>query len=124
MSCENCGVVKDATKRIQKDRRAHELKKLALVCLTVVLVAACICATVVGCYTIKAQQDTIIEQQYALNMQYAQLMEYVAGAEITTETVTNEADAGDGGTAIAGNDNMVVGGNDNTVVGGDLHGEG
>lgn len=115
MSCENCGALKDATKRIQKDKRAHELKKLALVCLTVVLVAACVCACVVGCYTVKAQQETIIEQQYALNMQYAQLMEYVAGAEITTETTTNEADAGAGGTAVAGNDN--------TVVGGDLNGE-
>lgn len=101
MSCDNCGAVKDATSRIQKDKRAHELKKRALVCVTIVLVVACICATVVGVYAIREQQETIREQQYALNMQYASLMEYVAGAEITTETVTNEADAGDGGTADA-----------------------
>lgn len=111
MSCESCGAVKDATARIQKDKRAHELKKMLVVCGAVVLVVACICGTVLGCYTIKKQQETIIEQQYALNMQYAQLMEYVSGAEITTET--NTADAGDGGTAVAGEGNMVVGGDVN-----------
>lgn len=111
MSCESCGAVKDATARIQKDKRAHELKKMLVVCGAIVLVVACICGTVLGCYTIKKQQETIIEQQYALNMQYAQLMEYVAGAEITTET--NTADAGDGGTAVAGEGNMVVGGDVN-----------
>lgn len=80
MSCENCGVVKDATNRIQKDKRAHELKKRGLVCATIVLVVACICATIVGVYAIQEQQETIREQQYALNMQYASLMEYVSGA--------------------------------------------
>lgn len=108
MNCGNCGAVRDATDRIQKDKRAHELKKLSLACLTAVLVVACVCATVLGMFTIRKQQETIIEQQYALNMQYAQLLEYVSGAEITTETETYEADAGDGGTAVAGNNNTTT----------------
>lgn len=115
MGCETCGAVESATSRIQRDKRAHELKKLALVCLTIVLVVACVCGTVLGVYTIEKQQETIQEQQYALNMQYAGLLEYISGAEVTT---THEADAGDGGTAVAGNGNTVVGGD----VGGDLNG--
>lgn len=108
MSCETCGAVKDATARIQKDKRAHELKKLALVCLTIVLVVACVCGTVLGMFTVRKQQETIIEQQYALNMQYAQLMEYVAGAEVTTETI----DGSDGGVAakIEGDNNSISAG--------------
>ena len=110
MSCESCGAVKDATARIQKDKRAHELKKMLVVCGAIVLVVACICGTVLGCYTIKKQQETIIEQQYALNMQYAQLMEYVANAEVTTTTET--IDGGGGGVAakIEGNGNSVSAG--------------
>lgn len=107
MGCESCGAVKDATTRIQKDKRAHELKKLLIICEAIVLAIACICGTVLGCYTIKKQQETIIEQQYALNMQYAQLMEYVAGAEITESTA--EAD-GDGSIAVAGDGNTTAGG--------------
>lgn len=114
MSCESCGAVKDATTRIQKDKRSHELKKISIICLAVVFSIALVCATVLGVYAIREQQETIREQQYALNMQYASLMEYVAGAEITTETITQEADAGDGGTAVAGDGN--------TVAGGDLNG--
>lgn len=113
MGCETCGAVKDATNRIQKDKRAHELKKLALVCLTVVLVTAIVCATVLGVTTVREQQSTILEQQYALNMQYAGLLEYIAGAEVTTETTTHEADAGDGGTAVAGDGNTIAGGDVN-----------
>lgn len=105
MGCENCGAVQDATKRIQKDKRTHELKKIALVCGAVVLCVACICGTVLGIYSIEKQQETIIEQQYALNMQYASLMDLIAGTEVTT---TNEADSGDGGTAVAGENNTVV----------------
>lgn len=111
MSCESCGAVKDATARIQKDKRAHELKKMLVVSGAIVLVVACICGTVLGCYTIKKQQETIIEQQYALNMQYAQLMEYVAGAEVTHESA--ETGDGDNGTAFVGDGNTVVGGDMN-----------
>lgn len=113
MSCTNCGAVQDATNRIQKDKRAHELKKLIIVCMAVVLVVLCICGTVLGCYTIKTQQETILEQQYALNMQYASLMEYVAGAEVTTTTET--IDGSDGGVAakIEGDNNSISAGGDN-----------
>lgn len=107
MNCSNCGAVKSATDRIREDRKKQEIKKLLIVCGTVVLVAACVCGTVLGMYTIKKQQETIIEQQYALNMQYASLMDLLSGAEIT-ETTTNEADSGDGGTAVAGENNTVV----------------
>ena len=50
-----------------------------------------------------AQQETIREQQYALNSQYASLLDYVAGAEIITESA-------EGGTAIVGDDNTTAGG--------------
>lgn len=113
MGCDTCGVVNDATARIQKDKRNHELKKLALVCMTIVLVVACVCATVLAMFTVRRQHETIMEQQYALNMQYASLMDYVAGAEIVTETETYESNTDDGGTAIVGDQNTVIGGNVN-----------
>ena len=112
MGCENCGAVQDATKRIQKDKRTHELKKLLIVCGAVVLVVACICGTILGMYTVKTQQETIIEQQYALNMQYAGLLDLMSGAEITSEYV--DTGDGDNGTAFIGDGN--------TVAGGDLNG--
>lgn len=108
MDCNNCGAVQDATSRIQKDKRVHERNKLLIACGTALLGVAMVCGTVLGCYTIKKQQETIVEQQYALNMQYASLMEYVAGAEITT---SDEASAdGDGSIAVAGDDNTTAGG--------------
>ena len=109
MNCNDCGAAKDATNRIHKDKLIHERSKLLIVCMSVLLGVAMICGTVLGCYTIREQQNTIIEQQYALNMQYASLMEYIAGAEIT-ESV---AESGDGGTAVAGQGNTVVGGDMN-----------
>ena len=107
MSCENCGAVHSATERIKNDKRNHERKKLLTVCLSVLLGVAMVCGTFLACYAIKQQQETIREQQYALNMQYASLMEYVAGAEITTETA--EAD-GDGSISVAGDGNTTAGG--------------
>lgn len=112
MSCENCGAVKDAAARIRKDKRTHELKKLAIVCGAVVLSVACICGTILGIYSIKAQQQTIIEQQYALNGQYWELLEYVKGLTVTVEettTATAEAD-GDGSISVAGDGNITAGG--------------
>lgn len=107
MSCETCGAVKSATERIRKDKQLHERKKLLTVCITVLLAVAMVCGTVLGCYTVKKQQETIVEQQYALNLQYAQLMEYVAGAEVTTTTET--IDGSDGGVAakIEGDNNSI-----------------
>lgn len=105
-----------AVDHIKDQREANRTYRLKTYCLTVFACILVICATALAGFAIYSQQKTIIEQQYALNMQYAQLMEYVANAEITTETVTNEADSGEGGTAVAGNNN--------TVVGGDLNGNG
>ena len=82
------------------------------VCLTCLLVIAMICATVLGCTAIMAQQETIREQQYALNMQYAGLCDLLYGAEIVTETI----DAGEG---VA----IKVEGEGNIKSGGDMNGE-
>lgn len=105
-----------ATEHIREQRKRGQNIKTIAACLTVLLAVAMICATVLGCFAIVKQQETIIEQQYALNMQYASLMDLLYGAEVTTETTTNEADAGDGGTAVAGENN--------TVVWGDANGDG
>lgn len=101
--------IEAATKHIKGQREANRMAKLKLYCLTAFACVAVICAAVVACFTIHSQQMTIIEQQYALNMQYASLMEYVAGADVTTEF----ADSGDNGTAIVGDGNMVAGGDVN-----------
>lgn len=106
-----------AAQHIRGQREANQTSKVKLYCLTAFACVVVICAAVAACFAIYSQQQTIIEQQYALNMQYASLMEYVAGAEVTT-TTTHEADAGEGGTAVAGDGNTVVGGD----VGGDLNG--
>lgn len=102
-----------ATEHIREQRKKNANTRIIAYCLTAILCITIICATVLGCYTIRKQQETIIEQQYALNMQYASLIDLLYGAEVTTETVTNEADSGDGGTAVAGENNTVVWGNMN-----------
>ena len=102
-----------ATQHIRDQRKRLENTKTIAACITVLLVVAIVCGTVLGCYTVKKQQETIIEQQYALNTQYAKLMEYVSGAEVTTETI----DGGNGGTAIK------VEGDNNTTAGGDVNGK-
>lgn len=76
--------------------------RLAIVCLTILLLASIICGTVIAV-------STIVEQQYALNAQNASLYDLLAGAEVTTE----EINANDGGTAIYGNGNTTVGGDYN-----------
>lgn len=112
MNCDACnGAVKDATHRIQQDKLAYKHKEFLIVCLTVLLAVSIVCATVMGCYTIR-------EQQYALNMQYASLMEYLSNAEVSTETI----DSGEGGVAakIEGNGNTVANGVPNSA--GDANG--
>lgn len=113
MDCGTCkGAIEDATHRIQRDKMAYEHKKLLTVCLTIIVAAAMACGAVVGCYTIRKQQETIVEQRYALNMQYASLMEYLANAEISTETI----DGGEGGVAakIDGSGNTITNGSSAT----------
>lgn len=96
-----------AAEHIRNQRKKSENDRLKIICLTAFAAVVVVCAAVVSCFAIYSQQQTIIEQQYALNMQYASLTDLLSGAEIT-ETTTNEADSGDGGTAVAGENNTVV----------------
>lgn len=100
-----------ATEHIREQRKRNANSRMIAVCLTCLLVVAIVCATVLGCTAIMAQQETIREQQYALNMQYAGLSGLLSGAEIVTEY----ADTGDGdnGTAVVGDGNVFAGGNYN-----------
>ena len=100
-----------AAEHIRQQRNRNANSRLIAVCLTCLLVVVMICATVLGCTAIMAQQETIMEQQYALNMQYAGLSDLLSGAEIVTEY----ADTGDGdnGTAVVGDGNVFARGNYN-----------
>lgn len=101
-----------AAEHIREQRKKNAHLRLIICCLTVLLIVAMICATVLGVTAICKQQQTIIEQQYALNMQYAGLLDLMSGAEITSEYV--DTGDGDNGTAFIGDGN--------TVAGGDLNG--
>lgn len=101
-----------ATEHIRAQRKRNENSRIIAVCLTCLLIVAIICATVLGCNAIMAQQETIREQQYALNMQYAGLCDLLYGAEIVTEEYTAESD-GDGSISVAGDGNYTVGGDVN-----------
>lgn len=74
--------------------------RLAIVCLTILLLASIICGTVIAV-------STIVEQQYALNAQNASLYDLIAGAEVI------EIDGGDGENAVYGDGNTTVGGDYN-----------
>ena len=74
--------------------------RLAIVCLTILLLASIICGTVIAV-------STIVEQQYALNAQNASLYDLLSGAEVI------EIDGGDGGNAVYGDRNTTVGGDYN-----------
>lgn len=79
--------IEAATEHIKGQREANKMAKVKMYCLTAILCVLIVCAAVVACFTINAQQETIREQQYALNMQYAGLLEYIANAEVSTETI-------------------------------------
>lgn len=103
-----------ATQHIREQRKANENMRIKVYCLTVLLIVAMVCATVIACFSIYSQQQTIIEQQYALNMQYSGLLDYVAGAEVTTTTSKYDAQAdGEGSIAVAGDGNITAGGDVN-----------
>lgn len=74
--------------------------RLAIVCLTILLLASMICGTVIAV-------STIVEQQYAMNAQNASLYDLLAGAEVV------EIDGVDGGNAVYGDGNTTVGGDYN-----------
>ena len=108
MDCNNCGAALDAANQIKKEKRAHELKRLAIICGSMFLCVVAVCASVLGCIAIKEQQNTILEQQYALNMQYSGLLDLLSRIEVTT-VQESEAD-GDGSIAISGDNNITAGG--------------
>lgn len=108
MGMDTCeAAIMDAAKKIKAEKSKNGTKKLVIICGTVIICVLLASLAVFGCFTVHAQQETIREQQYALNMQYSSLMEYVSGAEITAETAEAE---GDGSVAVAGDGNTTAGG--------------
>ena len=103
--------LKSATKRIKKDKEVARTKNVVIVCASFILCTLIVCLTVLGVYTVKAQHDIIIEQQYALNMQFSGLLDWLSSSEID-RTIT-DTDASDGGIAIIGDSNNVAGGDIN-----------
>ena len=105
-----------AAEHIRTQRKRFQNVRFITACITVLLVVAMICCTVLCFHAISEQQEIIRAQQLVIASQYDQLTGLLSGAEIVTEEYVNEADSEDGGTAIAGNGN--------TDAGGDLIGEG
>lgn len=69
--------------------------RTAIICLTVLLLAAIVAGTTIAV-------KTITEQQYALNMQYAGVMELLNGVTIT--------ETGENGIIVQGDGNETTGG--------------
>ena len=78
-----------------KERDKQRTYRVAIICATLLAVVAIICGTVIAV-------RTIVEQQYAMNAQYAQMLNLLKGA-VVTET-------GDNGTIVQGDENTTVGG--------------
>ena len=96
-------VAKESVKRERRWYKKESLLKTAIIGSVILLVALIACGTVLAYHA-------ITEQQYALNMQYAEM------ADIAGGTTTYEAETQGDGTAIAGTDNTTtntVGGEDN-----------
>lgn len=98
-----------AAEHIREQRKKNAHLRLIICCLTILLIVAMICATVLGVTAICKQQETILEQQYALNMQYAGLLDYISGAEITTTTETIDGSGGGIAAKIEGDNNSIGG---------------
>lgn len=93
------GVAREALKEQKKHKESQTTARILIVCLSVLLLAAMVCGTIIATTTIREQQRT-------LNMQYVELMDYVKGCEITTTTEETNANAdGDGSVAIVGDNN-------------------
>ena len=83
---------------IEKDKQ--KTYRLAIVCLSLMLIVSIICGTVIAV-------RTIVEQQYAMNAQNASLYDLLAGADVV------EIDGGEGGNAVYGDGNTTVDGDYN-----------
>ena len=100
--------LKSAAEHIKGQWQKNRMLSLKSYCLTIFVSVLMACLTTIACFAIYQQQETIREQQYALNAQYAQLMEYVSGAEVTTVTESYEASADDGSAAVLGDNNTTT----------------
>ena len=100
--------LKSAADHIKGQWQKNRMLSLKSYCLTIFVSVLMVCLTTIACFAIYQQQETIREQPYALNAQYAQLMEYVSGAEGTTVTESYEASADDGSTAVLGDNNTTT----------------
>lgn len=100
--------IKQAAEEIRVQGQKNKLMSAKVYCLSLVVSVLLVCLAAIACFAIYQQQETIREQQYALNAQYAQLMEYVSGAEITTVTESYEANADNGSAAVLGDNNTTT----------------
>ena len=100
--------LKSAAEHIKGQWQKNRMLSLKSYCLTIFVSVLMVCFTTIACFAIYQQQETIREQQYALNAQYAQLMEYVSGAEVTTVTERYEANADNGSAAVLGDNNTTT----------------
>lgn len=100
--------LKSAAEHIKGQWQKNRMLSLKSYCLTIFVSVLMVCFTTIACFAIYQQQETIREQQYALNAQYAQLMEYVSGAEVTTVTESYEANADNGSAAVLGDNNTTT----------------
>lgn len=82
----------------QKYAASQKTYRTAIICLSIIVSIAIICGSVI-CF------NSIKEQQYALNMQFAQMADILADME--------RIETGDNGTIIEGNHNNNAGGNIN-----------
>ena len=69
-----------------------------------------VCTTVIVCNYHNTQANVILEQQYALSAQYAQVMDYLRNIEITTTEEAYAESSGDGSISVAGDGNYTAGG--------------
>lgn len=84
--------IKAATEHIRNQRISAASQKMKSILIAIVACVLFVCLTVVACFAIYSQNMVIIEQQYALNAQYAGLLDMMNGAEITTEIVDGSGD--------------------------------
>lgn len=61
--------IRDAAQRIRVEKSKNAHKKLLIVCGTVIVCVLLVCLTMMACVAVWSQQETIREQQYALNAQ-------------------------------------------------------
>lgn len=103
-------VMEAAVHHIRNQRKRLLDTRTIAWCITVFACVVVVCVAVVVCYGIGQQQETIREQQYALNAQYAQMMDYLRNIEVTTTEEAYAESSGDGSISVAGDGNYTAGG--------------